>query len=273
MGRFDKILIVTDLDGTLYRNDKSVSQENKQAIEYFKREGGYFTFITGRLPYYSQDAYRTVAPNAPFGCINGGGVYDGQKKQYVWHLTLAPRFKELVESIDKAFPEVGIQLCTPEKTYVAKDNEVTAWFRRATDLPHLTCPYQCVTESVAKVIFCTDREQELLAVEQALRSHPLADEFSFVRSEKKLFEILPKGVHKGLSLGKIAEHLGIEKKNTLAVGDYDNDVGMFLAAGLGIAVENASERAKQAARRITVSNQEHALARIIDELDRGIIVL
>ena len=57
MGKFDGYLICTDLDGTLYRNDKTVSAENREAIEYFKREGGYFTFVTGRMPYYSWTAY------------------------------------------------------------------------------------------------------------------------------------------------------------------------------------------------------------------------
>ena len=58
MGKFDNILICTDLDGTLFRNDKSISQRNVDAIEYFKSEGGYFTFITGRMPYYVDDALR-----------------------------------------------------------------------------------------------------------------------------------------------------------------------------------------------------------------------
>ena len=50
MKKFEGILLCTDLDGTLYRNDKSISPENRKAIEYFKREGGCFTFITGRMP-------------------------------------------------------------------------------------------------------------------------------------------------------------------------------------------------------------------------------
>ena len=40
MGKFDGILICIDLDGTLYRNDKTISRENLEAIEYFKRGGG-----------------------------------------------------------------------------------------------------------------------------------------------------------------------------------------------------------------------------------------
>ena len=51
MKRFEGILICTDLDGTLLKNDGSISLENREAIEYFKQEGGYFTFVTGRMPF------------------------------------------------------------------------------------------------------------------------------------------------------------------------------------------------------------------------------
>ena len=60
MGKFDGILICTDLDGTLLRKDKSVSKENIEAIEYFKKEGGLFTFVTGRMPYTSKIIYEKV---------------------------------------------------------------------------------------------------------------------------------------------------------------------------------------------------------------------
>ena len=74
MGKFDGILICTDLDGTLLNGDYKVSEENAKAIEYFKREGGYFTFITGRMYYYAEDIYEMVKPNAPIGCGNGAAV-------------------------------------------------------------------------------------------------------------------------------------------------------------------------------------------------------
>ena len=121
MGKFDGILICTDLDGTLYKNDKTISKENKNAIEYFKREGGYFTFITGRLPYYSMDAFNSACPNVPFGCINGGGLYDGEKKSYVSMTEIPREVLELVRHIDERFPDVGIQICCFDKTYFAKD--------------------------------------------------------------------------------------------------------------------------------------------------------
>ena len=80
MKSFEGILICTDLDGTILRDDKTVSEENREAIEYFKSEGGYFTFITGRMPYFAKDIYEMIKPNAPIGCINGGGIYDFEKR-------------------------------------------------------------------------------------------------------------------------------------------------------------------------------------------------
>ena len=76
MGRFDGVLVCTDLDGTLFKKDKTVSRENREAIEYYKSEGGAFTFITGRFPCYAQTAYAAASPNVPYGCANGGALYD-----------------------------------------------------------------------------------------------------------------------------------------------------------------------------------------------------
>ena len=273
MGKFSGILICTDLDGTLYRNDKSISRENKEAIEYFKREGGYFTFITGRMPYYSLDAYRTACPNVPFGCNNGGGIYDGETNKYIWTCGLSSEVTELISSVDKSFPKVGIQLCGFENTYFAKENEATGYFIKVTGVPRLVCDYRRVEIPLAKIIFCTDVENEILGIERLLKAHPLAENFDFIRSESRLYEILPKGVNKGLALTKLAEYLKIDVSKTVAVGDYNNDIGMFKAAGLGIAVSNASKEALAAADLVTVSNEEHAIARIIYDLENGSISL
>jgi ABC-type polysaccharide transport system permease subunit len=65
------------------------------------------------------------------------------------------------------------------------------------------------------VFFATFSEEEIRAIERELRAHPLADKFEFIRSERSLFEILPKGVDKGLSITKLAEYLKIDIKKTV----------------------------------------------------------
>ena len=142
-------------------------------------------------------------------------------------------------------------------------------FRKQTGLPNYIANYYEVSEQIAKIIFGSDKPSELLEIEKALRVHPLAQSFDFISSEKSLFEILPKGVNKGLALVKLVEYLGIDSKKTIAIGDYNNDIGMFESAAIGVAVSNACQAALDAADYITVSNEEHAIAQVICDLKNG----
>ena len=177
------------------KNDKTISCENIEAIEYFKREGGYFTFVTGRMPFFVSYVLDTIKPNAPFGCVNGAGLYDGIKKEYVWTASMPDKVTELVKCID--------------------------------------------------------------------------DYFDFIRSEKTLYEILPRGICKGTSVIKLCDYLNIDIRKSIAIGDYNNDISMFRTAGTGIAVSNACEEALNAADFVTVSNEEHAIAKVVCDLERG----
>ncbi|MBQ8310822.1 MAG: HAD family phosphatase [Clostridia bacterium] len=269
MGKFDGLLICSDLDGTLLRNDKSVSEENLNAIEHFEREGGLFTFITGRMPFFVEDIYNTVRPNAPIGCINGGGIYDYRKQKYLWTRELARDALALVEYADRSIPGLGIQVNTFDKIYFSRENEAMVYFREATGMPNLVAHYWDVHEPIAKIVFGDTREDAILELQALLNNHPLAYRFDFIRSEKMLYEILPKGVSKGSVLLKMAELLGIDPRCTIGIGDYNNDIELLRVAGLGVAVANARPEVKAIADHVTVSNESHAIARIIMNLENG----
>ncbi len=273
MKKFDGILFCTDLDGTLYTSDKSVSEENLKAIEYFKSEGGRFTFITGRVPQTAGEICQIIKPNAPYGCLNGGGIYDPMANKYLWKKYLPEEALELVREVDKKIPEMGIQFNTEKNVYFNKNNSAMAYFREVTGLPNVTCNYEEIEEPVLKVVFADEDESRISALIDLLHSHSKADDFGFIRSERILYEILPKGISKGTVLLKIAELLGISPNRTIAVGDYNNDIAMIKAAKLGFAVENAVDEVKAVADYVTVSNNDHAIAAIVDLLDRGDIAV
>ena len=271
MGKFDGFLICTDLDGTLLKNDKSISSENLEAIEYFKNNGGLFTVVTGRMPHTSFEICKNARINAPFGCINGGGLCDHNNCEYIWKTGLPDGFGELIELADKEFPEVGIQVDTFYKIYFSKENIVMEHFRKVTNAPNLVKDYKDIKEPVAKILFGVATEEEMTGLSRMLNEHPLSEKFDFIRSEKHLYEILPKGISKGTSILKLCEYLNIDKKNTVAIGDYNNDVSMIKEAGIGVAVANACEEALNAADYVTVSNEEHAIARVIFNLEKNIL--
>ena len=145
-------------------------------------------------------------------------------------------------------------------------------FRKVTGLPNRSCRLEDIENALLKVVFASKEESRLLELADFLNSHPLASRFDFIRSEYYLYEMLPKGVSKGKALRKMAQLLGIQSSHTIAAGDYYNDVSMLQTAGLSFAVSNAVPEAKAAAKYITVSNNEDAIARIIEGIDRGAFI-
>ena len=268
MKKFEGILICTDLDGTLLNEKRRVSEENLKAIRYFQGEGGRFTFVTGRPYYNAAEIYQAVLPNAPVGCFNGGAVYDFSTGSYLHLQGLSYDALELVKCVERELPSVGIVLVTPEKDFFARDTDLTRKLFYLSQ-PRALCSCEEFSQPLVKVILAEEDPSHMEALISLLQNHPRRDEFDFIRSEETLYEILPKGVNKGAVLPRLCEILKLDPKKTIAVGDYDNDVAMIAAAGIGIAVENAVPEAKAVADIVTVSNEEHAIARIIADLDSG----
>lgn len=268
MKKFEGMLMCTDLDGTLFKKDKTVSKENKEAIEYFKSEGGLFTFITGRMPYFSSFVCDIINPNCAFGCINGGGVYD-RDKGYLWTKELSKTSYQLIDYIAERIPDIGVQINTFETIYFLKENSATDRFKRIVKLDGFEEGYPPDDIAIAKIVFCDEKEENIQDLQNIIFKHPLAGEFDFIRSERTLYEILPMGIDKGVALKKLSEIMNIDRKRTIAIGDFNNDIGMLRFAGLGVAVSNAREEVKEAADYITVSNEESAIAAIITDIDSG----
>ena len=85
MGKFDGILIVSDIDNTFLAKDRSIPERNLDAIEYFKSEGGLFTFATGRSHFSLLHAFPNAAEllNVPAVLGNGSYLYDCKAKQLI----------------------------------------------------------------------------------------------------------------------------------------------------------------------------------------------
>ena len=170
--------------------------------------------------------------------------------------------------VDAGF-DLGIQVNTFENIYFCKENTQMEIFRRITGLPNLTADYKKIDEPIAKILFGDSDPEVITHLAKILTEHPKAYMYDFIRSEPNLFEILPKGSGKGNLIPKLAGIVGISMDNTIAVGDYYNDISMLKAARIGVAVANACDEAKEAADFVTVSNDEHAIAKIIRDIDSG----
>lgn len=272
MGKFDGILLCTDLDDTLLTTDKHVSAENTRAIEYFKSEGGLFTFVTGRVPMGARLILEYVHPNAPIVCFNGAAIYDFRDDKMLWSRSLDKDAIKVVEYIDNLFDFAGIEVCTDDKIYFCRTNMVVKEHQALEKLPDNPLDYHDIPEQWKKVLFMTEADK-LGMIKDAIAASPFADKYTFVQSSPWYYELLPKNASKGEGLIHLADLLGIDRSRTIGVGDNENDLMMIKMAGKGIAVANAIDAVKQAADYITVDNNSHAIAAVIKSIEDGEITL
>jgi len=250
MGKFDGILIATDLDGTLV-SDGKVSKENADAIRYFQKEGGLFTVATGRyVSHIKENFANDIDPNTCIMTLNGNVLYDMKedKKLRVSKMDKENAQMVLSYSTDKFKDSIlFINICDEDESY-KYDGKVE----------RDTCKCVYVMKDCASAI----------ALRDDLRKN-FSHLYNAERSWPTGVEIYSKYSGKGEAIKYIREKIHPEIKIAICVGDYENDVSMLKEADIGYAVANATEEVKNAADRITAAdNDHHAIAWIIDKLDK-----
>lgn len=262
MKKYEGTLICTDLDHTLICSDGSLSNENVEAIKYFMENGGMFTLCSGRPPLYLSQYHNMFIPNVPVICHNGATIYDYNASQYIRTIWLNDKLalEPLSEVLNNYREHLG-WLCFYSKDY-QYDCGVTP------SRPDLV-------DSFIKKFSSMPKSKYLMSFNDAEAAHRLqmkfsaipeyADVFEFSRSWNFGLECLPIDGNKGSGVSALKNHLGNVIK-TVCVGDFENDISMLKIADIGYAVSNACDSVKEVASRITVSNDEAAIAKVISEL-------
>ena len=93
------------------------------------------------------------------------------------------------------------------------------------------------------------------------------EQITMVFSNNNYLEIFPSASGKGAAVRKLCELLNISPLLSIAAGDAENDISMIEAAGIGIAMYNASDDVKAAATMVTALDNNHdGLARELLDL-------
>lgn len=266
MGKFDGYLLCTDLDDTLLSDDKTVSEENIKAINYFMSEGGFFAFSTGRVPDGIRGTLKYIKPNVPVVTFNGGSIYDFEKEEYLWSSYLGEGAKEVVEFVEREYPPAGIEICTAKGVNFSRINPRVEEHRLLENVPPNNNHYTEVKEPWQKVIFIMEPEY-MQGIKELIAKTNFFEKFLFLQSAPYYYELLPLGMTKGTGVLKLAEILGIKRDKLIAVGDNDNDAEMVKVAGIGVAVANAVESVKNNADWMVADNNHHAIAKVIEKIE------
>ncbi|MFE7324579.1 Cof-type HAD-IIB family hydrolase [Streptomyces sp. NPDC057565] len=263
-------LIATDLDGTLLRDDKTVSDRTVAALAAAEEAGIEVFFVTGRPARWMDVVSDHVHGHGLAICANGAAIADlhaGGRLIKVRPLERAAAL-EVVHALRAAAPgtSFAVELSTGinyEPAYPPFHLDPGATVATAEKLLHEETP-----GAGAPVLKLLAHHAELAPDDFLAIAHTAAgDRASFTRSSPAaLLEVSGLGVSKASTLALCCAERGISPAEVVAFGDMPNDVEMLSWAGTSYAMGNAHPAAVAAASGRTVTNEEDGVAIVIERL-------
>ncbi len=278
MGKFDKMLLVSDYDNTMRYTETAlrsgtepppVHPRNLEAIRYWIAEGGTFAMATGR----ALGAFRTPAEgipmNAPVIVDNGAAIYDLKEERYVIKTCLPDACLEHLAAVVRQFPEISLELY--HLNDLIQIVHPSAWNEQHAKLTGLG--YEVIPEVTPHLVELPLVKALLVGnLELLERVHTYKEEqcwtpfYELVFSSDHLLEITAKGANKGQMAIKLKELCGCEK--LFCAGDHANDLPMLLAADRGFVPANAIPAALHSGATVVCHCVDGALGDIVEILNR-----
>ncbi|NAW69340.1 sugar-phosphatase [Vibrio sp. V27_P1S3P104] len=261
-------LIALDMDGTLLNSQKQISSRTKQAIAKAREQGIYVVLASGRplagmrskleeLDLTSQDDYvlhynGSIVQNVGTGDIIYQQIIDGRSAKMVARLA----------------QELGVNTHAFSQTHgliTPKTSQYTEVEATINHLPITEMDFEQLSDDhpIIKAMMVAEPPVLTAAIRQLPSS--LHQDYTIVQSAAFFLEFLNPKSNKGIGVKAIADHLGIDAKEVICMGDAENDHHMLQYAGLGIAMANAMEETKRIADHITLSNDEDGVAVAIEQ--------
>ena len=264
-------LIALDLDGTLLTSEKTISPEDRAAVEEAIARGVLVVPVTGR-PAQGVPKEVLELPGVRYVVSsNGATIRDIQTGQALLetHLEAETALAVLsasnhVTMIREAF-RAGVGYLSQADYDILCDRYEGAMLAYVLDTRQVVPGtleefLRDDPRPIEELFFLTDSEEtkwDLQTVLSALPGISFADPFP------RDLEVMAGGIDKGEGLRFLLDRLGITPEETMALGDGGSDLPMLRAAGIGVAMGNSIETVKAGADWVTGSCDENGVAQAI----------
>jgi Cof subfamily protein (haloacid dehalogenase superfamily) len=261
-------LLATDLDGTIVADLHDISPRTQAAIQAAIARGVKIVIATGRGYAEAEKFQRMLGLSTPVICYQGALIYDPPSGQVIAQQGLSlPATRALIDAAHAL--NLALSLHFDGRVYIEHITSQSRDFfnRSGTTIIEVNDLHQILASPPIKgMIVHPAAETRAMAVHlQTVLGH----ELNIFHSLETLIEITSPNVSKGSALQTLAAYYGLAPSEVMALGDQDNDVEMIAWAGLGVAMGNASAKAKAAANVIAPPLSEDGAAWAIEQFILG----
>jgi Cof subfamily protein (haloacid dehalogenase superfamily) len=260
-------LIATDIDGTLLRDDRTLSPRTTAVLARIAATGTPVVLVTGRPIRWLPLVYEQLAEPLPAICANGAVVYDPVVDEVLRADPLAPELlAEVARRLRAEVPGVSFAVEIADSRQMRHESHYPLrWDADLDAIRAVESPEELLGVPAVKLLAragAQDPDAFVRVVAGALAGLAEATHSSY----SGLVEISAAGVTKAAGLAWYAARLGIDEQDVLAFGDMPNDLPMLTWAGRAVAVANAHPAVREIADEVTGSNEEDGVAAYLEQV-------
>ena len=265
--RYDDILLISDLDGTIIPRYEIISEENLRAINEFTARGGAFAPATGRTPGSALPYLEGITVNAPAIFFNGAMLKDlNENKVLEMRMLDGDIWRDFAARVLYQFPRACVEVYTTEDCIVIspEENDDPRLEGEFYNVKH--CTLRDVEEETWLKFFINDAPVNLTFVERLAKELGIDKISTSFYSEANYLEYVAPHTSKGDMAEVLRAMPAYAGRRVIACGDYGNDAALLRMADIGIAPADASDEAKAAADRVGVPCSENLIAWVLKEV-------
>ena len=169
---------------------------------------------------------------------------------------------QAVQVARRVYPKMIISAEIGDQWFTTQFNDAYLDSPEFSSRPDVVAPVETWLNRPVTKLLLVGRQDKLTEAGIVLRQE-LSSELVVAQTEEHLLQIIHKLASKALCLRSVANQLGIDRSEVMAIGDNANDCGMLQWAEIGVAMANASPRAIEAADYITASNDADGVAHAV----------
>lgn len=267
-------LIAIDLDGTLIGPSLSIDERDREAIRLAATRGSTICLATGRMFAAARPFAIELGLPGPLIVLNGAAIYDASSSAMLCAVPMQPA-TALRAYDDLKSDGFHMQLYFNDHLYLDELDERARQYLALSrvepvmvdDLRTLlngSPPGEVGPMKVLGVDTPAHVEAHIPKLAQAL-----GDAAMVFKSLPQYLEATDPAATKGHALTWLAKSMGLGQDDLAAIGDSDNDIPMFQAAGHSFAVANASAAARAAAQRVVAAQDRAGVAEALQLLMNG----
>ncbi len=255
--------VISDVDGTLVHKDKSLSPATVAVVERLRQAGIAFALVSSRPPRGLKAVIGSLSVTAPIAGFNGGIIASPALAVIARHLIDPEVARRTLEAIERsgADPWVfsGDDWCVRDR-----DGMRVALEQRTVGFaPTVVDDFSAVIGAAAKIVAVSNDSARLTRLQEEARN-TLSAGTNIARSQSYYLDFTHPLANKGHAMQELARLIGVPPAQVAVLGDGENDIAMFDAAGLSIAMGNGAAEVQQAAHFVTGRNDEDGFAAAID---------